>query len=161
MAEIDQAQMRKFIDEQLSPNDLIAITRTSEGGRELLFTNDRNRISRAWEQVEWNWCSRVGVKTMARVGSEAAVGCGSGTGTFDDSITSLRTIVTAMGQIPGRKSMIIFSNDMPLREEERFMRGGSVLQGAEDARAEDAHTYRARLKRLAELAIRSFVRDER
>lgn len=156
MADVKR-QMRKFIDQQLSPNDVIAITRTSEGGRELLFTNDRNRINQAWEQVQWNWCSRVGVKTMPRVGAQGAVGCGSGTGSFDDSITSLRSIVTALGQIPGRKSMIVFSNDMPLREEERFMRGGSVLQGAEDARAEDARTFRARLKRLAELAIRSSV----
>jgi hypothetical protein len=54
----------------------------------------------------------------------------------------MRAILNALGQTPGRKSMIIFSDDTPLREEERFMRGGSVLQGDADARQEDAHSWR-------------------
>ena len=156
MADVKR-QMRKFIDERLNPNDLIAIVLTSRARRELLqFTNDRTRIDHAWKQLEWNWCSRVGVKTMPRVGSDAAVGCGSGAGQFDDSIRSLRSIVTALGQIPGRKSMIIFSNDMPLRESEKIVRGGSVLE-ADDAKTKEAESYHGALRRLAELAIRSSV----
>jgi len=107
--------------------------------------------------VKWNQCSRVGVKTIERVGTDNAAGCGSGVASFDESITSMRAILNALGQTPGRKSMIIFSDDTPLREEERFMRGGSVLQGDADARQEDAHSWRSRLRRLAELAIRSSV----
>ena len=151
-------QLRKFIDERLKPHDLIAIIRTSRARRELpQFTNDKSRLNQAWEELKFNQCSRVGVKPMARVGAENAAGCGSGIASFDESINSLRAIVNAMGQAPGRKSMIILSDDTPLREDERFMRGGSVLQAAEDARPEDAHTYTARLRRLAELAIRSSV----
>lgn len=46
-------QLRKFIDEQLNPNDLIAIIRTSRARRELPhFTNDRSLINKEWEQVE-------------------------------------------------------------------------------------------------------------
>ena len=46
-------QLRKFIDEQLDPNDLIAIIRTSRARRELPhFTNDRSLINKEWEQVE-------------------------------------------------------------------------------------------------------------
>lgn len=150
-------QLRKFID-GLHPNDLIAIIRTSYARREVpQFTNDKSRLNQAWEELKWNQCSRVGVKTISRVGTDNAAGCGSGVASFDESIISMRAILTALGQVPGRKTMIIFSDDTPLREEERFMRGGSVLQGDEDARQEDAHSWRARLRRLAELAIRASV----
>ncbi len=156
MAEVKR-QLRKFVDKQLNPNDLIAIIRTSRGRHELPhFTNDRSLINQAWEQVKWNPCTRVGVKTMARVGANSSVGCGPGIASFDESISSLRAIVTALGQVPGRKSMIIFSDDMPLRENEKIVRGGSVLQ-ADDAKTEEAYSYPARLRRLAELAIRSSV----
>jgi VWFA-related protein len=151
-------QLRKFIDEQLKPNDLIAIVRTSHARREpIQLTDDKNRINQAWEEVKWNQCSRIGVKPMPRIGDQALAGCGSANASFDDSISSMRAVVAALGQLPGRKSMIVFSNDMPLREDEKFMRGGSVLQGDADSRSEDAYSYTGRLRRLAELAIRSSV----
>ena len=155
MAEV-RRQMRKFIDEQLNANDLIAIILTSRAKREQPnFTNDKSRLNQAWEQVVWNQCSRVGVKQMPRVGANGNTGCG-GAGSFDDSIIALRAIVTALGQVPGRKSMIIFSDDTPLRENERFNRGsGSVL--SPDSRSEDAHSYTNILKRVAEAAIRASV----
>lgn len=157
MADV-RRQLRKFIDEQLKPNDLIAIVRTSRARRELpQFTNDRNRINQAWEQVKWNQCSRLGVKPMPRIGDNASVGCGTGIASFNESISSLRAIVTALGQVPGRKSMIIFSDDTPLREDEKLARGSSsVLQG-NDSTMKDSHNHNGRLKRLAEMAIRSSV----
>jgi VWFA-related protein len=151
-------QLRKFIDKQMNPNDLIAIVRTSSARRELpQFTNDKSRIEQAWEQVKWNQCSRVGVKTMPRVGANAPAGCGPGIASFAESISSLRVIVAALGHVPGRKSMIIFSDDTPLREDEKLARGSSsVLQGG-DSTSDDSGNYNARLRRLAELAIRSSV----
>ena len=158
MADV-RRQLRKFIDEQLDPNDLIAIIRTSRARRERpQFTNDKSRINQAWEQVTWNQCSRVGVKPIARVGDMSSVGCGGGVASFDESISSIRAIVTALGQVPGRKSMILFSDDTPLREDERLARGsGSVLQADGDSTSDDSDNYNARLRRLAELAIRSSV----
>ena len=154
MSEV-RRQTRKFIDEQLNPNDEITIVLTSRAKRVVPhFTNDKSRLNQEWEQLNWNQCSRVGVKLMPRVGSNAGVGCG-GVGSYDDSIVALRSVVTALDQVPGRKSMIIFSDDMPLREEERFTRGGSVLQP--DPRQDDAHNYSTMLKRVAEMAIRSSV----
>ena len=148
-------QLRKFIDTRLNPNDEIAIIRTSRARRERSrFTNDRSVIDQALDQVKWNQCSRAGVKALARVGSNAPVGCGAAA--FEESISSLRAIVTALGQVPGRKSMIVFSDDMPLREEEKIVRGGSVLQ-VDDAKGDEAQNFHAGLRRVAELAIRSSV----
>ena len=149
-------QMAKFIDEQLNANDLVAIIRTSHARRELPhFTNDRNRINQTLEEVKWNNCSRVDVKAMPRIGAMPNIGCGNGANSFDESIDSLRAIVTDMGRVPGRKSMIIFSDDMPLRESERLTRGDSVL--SPDNKSKEAATYTARLITLAELSIRSSV----
>ena len=153
-------QLRKFIDEQLKPDDLIAIIRTSHARRELpQLTNDRSRINQAWEQVKFNQCSRVGVKLMPRVGDISSVGCGTGVASFDESISSIRAIVAALGQVPGRKSMIIFSNDTPLREEEKLARGSSsvVTAGPDDSTSDDSRKYKARLRGLSEMAIRSSV----
>lgn len=153
-------QLRKFIDEKLTPNDLVAIVLTSHARRESPpLTNDKARINQAWEQVKFNQCSRVGLKPMARVGDEGSVGCGPNVASFDDSIRSLRAVVSALGQVPGRKSMIVFSNDVPLREEEKLLYGSSsvVTAGPDDSTADDSNNYRARLGSLGELAIRSSV----
>ncbi len=153
-------QLRKFIDEQLKPNDLMAIIRTSRVRREMPpLTNDKSRINQEWEQLKWNQCSRVGVKSMQRVGDETPVGCGMGVGSFDESISSIRAIVTALGQVPGRKSMIIFSNDTPLRDEEKLLYGSSsvITAGPEDSTKDDSRNYNARLRRLSEMAIRSSI----
>jgi VWFA-related protein len=153
-------QLRKFIDEQMKPTDLVAIIRTSRARREMPpLMNDKSRINEAWDQLKWNQCSRVGVKSMQRVGDETPVGCGMGVGSFDESITSIRAIVTALAQVPGRKSMVIFSNDTPLREDEKLNYGSSsvITAGPGDSTSDDSRNYNARLKRLSEMAIRSSV----
>lgn len=157
MADV-RRQLRKFIDEQLDPNDLIAIIRTSRARRELpQLTNDKSRINQAWEQVQWNQCSRVGVKTMRRVGDIASVGCGGEIASYNESLKSFRAIVTALGHVPGRKSMIVFSNDMPLRGDVILARGTSnVMQGSGSTK-DDSNNDNAPLTRVAELAIRSSV----
>lgn len=154
MAEVKR-QVRKFLDKQVNPDDLIAIIRTSRARRELPhFTNDRSLIDQAWEQLTWNQCSRVGVKTMPKVGPNSNIGCG--VASFEQSSGSLRAIVAALGRVPGRKSMIIFSDDMPLRENEKIVRGGSVLQ-VDDSKSDEAENYNTRTRKLADLAIRSSV----
>ena len=151
-------QLRKFIDEKLKPNDLIAIIRTSRARREQLqLTSDRSRIEQALEQVQFNQCSRVGVKPIPSIGDQASVGCG-GVSSFDESISSIRTIVTALGHVAGRKTMVIFSDDTPLRENEILAKGSSsVLTAAGGSTSEDSRNYRAPLNRLSEIAIRSSV----
>lgn len=62
-------QLRKFIDEQLQPNDLVAVIRTGGTiGALQQFTNDRRLLDRAIRQVKWNPCSRVGVSVIPRAG---------------------------------------------------------------------------------------------
>lgn len=55
--------------------------------------------------------------------------------------------------------MVVFSNDTPLREEEKLARGSSsvITAGPDDSTSDDSHNYGARLRRLSEMAIRSSV----
>src|SRR5437762_11758615 len=54
-------QVRKFVDEQLQPNDLVAIIRTGgEVGSLQQFTTDKRVLHNAIEHLRWNHCSRTG-----------------------------------------------------------------------------------------------------
>src|SRR5215510_2217221 len=63
-----KSQIRKFVTEQLDPNDLVAIIRTGgQMGALQQFTNDRRMIQRALDQLRWNMCSRVGFSILPPV----------------------------------------------------------------------------------------------
>lgn len=123
-------QLRKFVNEQLQPNDLVAIIRTGgEMGALQQFTNDKRLLSRAVDQLHWNMCNRVGVTVLPVLGS---VGNPSACGQFsmNSTLKALRFILDAMGYLPGRKSMVFMSDALPVEDQDalnflRDVRGGS------------------------------------
>ncbi|MGZ8846478.1 MAG: VWA domain-containing protein, partial [Pyrinomonadaceae bacterium] len=59
-------QLRKFVAEELQPNDLVAIIRTGgEVGALQQFTTDKQLLNRAVEALRWNPCGRVGISSLA------------------------------------------------------------------------------------------------
>src|SRR5690349_7497219 len=108
-------QLRKFIAEQLQPNDLVAIIRTSgELGALQQFTNDKRLLNRAVDRLRWNVCSRVGVNVLPPlqrgIGDAGPNLCG--VGSYDVTLKSVRFIVDALGYLPGRKSMVLLSDSL-------------------------------------------------
>jgi VWFA-related protein len=162
-----RSQLRKFIDQQIAPNDLVAIIRTSGTvGALQQFTTDRRLLNQALKQVTWNMCSRSGTTIFAAVGSESA-GCGAYARfrSVSNTMLTLRFVVEAMGELPGRKSLIVFSDDIP-REEQDFTvtmpkkASGSVAddQGTfNNDPGADNRSFAAQLQKIAEKAIRSSV----
>ena len=144
-------QVRKFLAEELQPNDLLAIIRTGgEMGALQQFTNDKRMLYRAVDMLRWNPCSRVGLSTLAREEDSRGGGC-FGTN-IPQTLRALRFILDAMGRLPGRKSMIVMSDDIPIRATERGTEGAEqVLVGG------DVRNYGDWLRRIAETAIRSSV----
>src|SRR4051812_8739781 len=62
--------LKKFVDEQMQPGDLVAIMRTSAGmGALQQFTSDRSLLYRAIEHVRWYPSGRAGVSSFAPVES--------------------------------------------------------------------------------------------
>ena len=168
-------QLRKFVNERLQPNDLVAIIRTGgEMGALQQFTNDKRILSRAVDQLRWNLCNRVGISVLTPIGSGSG-GALCGRNSMIATIKSLRFILDAMAYLPGRKSMVFMSDHLPVEDQDElnFMRdvrgGGGVKDDAirnpidgvpgDDPSNFDleATNYSAALRKIAEKAIRSSV----
>ena len=60
--------LKKFIDQQMQPNDLVAIIRTSGGiGALQQFTSDKRQLYAAVEKVKWTPHGRGGISAFAPV----------------------------------------------------------------------------------------------
>lgn len=135
-----QDALKKFVSEQMLPNDLVAIYRT-RGGSSLLqqFTSDKNQLMRVVRQIRWyppqGSCEGNGgdIFASARVDS---TGKTSGQGSFEtdgnrqsreqieDSIRDNQTVgtigvinyvVRGLGKINGRKVVFFLSDGLPVR----------------------------------------------
>lgn len=121
-------KLRKFVDEQVQAQDLVAIIRTGgEVGALQQFTTDRRLLHRAIDSLSWNLCSRVGysaIPTFANVTvPNETLGSGqSGIGLCADlqggplkgTVRALRFILAGMFALPGRKAMVLLSDSLPL-----------------------------------------------
>jgi len=160
MAQV-RKQLRKFVAEQLQPNDLVAIIRTGgEMGALQQFTNDKRILSRAADQLRWNICSRMGLYTFTPVGRQNALpSCTYRS--YYSTLKSLRFIVDAMGYLPGRKSMVLLSDSIPRESQDEFLMDQGLDEsggGSDDANpAPDSTNYLQSLQKIAEKAIRSSV----
>lgn len=156
-------QLTKFID-TLAPNDLVAIIRTGgDVGSLQQFSNDRRLLHNAIERLRWNQCSRAGLHAFAPAGMEG------NTGTciqpVSRTIKSLRFILRGMDYLPGRKSMVLFSDSIPIEDQEvaSAVRSSNQPEQVMTSPLSDAPSMDVRsnnygqLQRLAEIAIRSSV----
>jgi VWFA-related protein len=122
--------LKKFVGEQMQPGDLVAIMRTSSGmGALQQFTSDKATLYRAIERVRWYPMGRAGVGAFAPMEADNFAGVVGGTRaniSGDDPLTgvseyreeifsvgtlgALNFIVSGMQELPGRKSVVMFSD---------------------------------------------------
>ena len=142
-----KSQLRKFVVEEMQPNDLVAIIRT---GRQLgvlqQFTNDKRILNRAVDQLRWNICNRVGIHLFDAAGNNPWRGCPNA---YYNTMASLHFILDAMSELPGRKSMVIMSDSIPRESQDEFF--GPVGQYVQYAGTSEY------LRKVAEKAIRSSI----
>lgn len=154
--------LKKFVDEQMQPGDLVAIMRTSAGmGALQQFTSDKNLLYRAIDHVRWYPQGRSGVSAFAPMEAQmpnapnASGGDDNGTTDaaadledFRDQIFSVGTlgalnfIVRGMEELPGRKSVIMFSDGFALYDQQDPTKRQRVIDN---------------LRRLVDLANRASV----
>jgi VWFA-related protein len=162
-----RTQIRKFLD-TLAPNDLVAIIRTGgDVGALQQFTNDRRVLQAAVDHLRWNPCSRAGMHVFAPIGS-----LGSNTGlcsqyVINSTFKSLQFIVRGMRDLPGRKSLVFFSDYLPIQDQEpsayEETQNSQNDSAAPDNNSNDPSLpdpgigYRYQLQKIAELAIRGSV----
>ncbi|HEX8501445.1 MAG TPA: VWA domain-containing protein [Pyrinomonadaceae bacterium] len=166
-----RASLRKFVDEQMQPGDLVAVIRTGAGvGALQQFTSDKRLLHAAIDRVKWNSRGRAGVAAFAAIEDSPLVNAslvssadgpvaGPLTGTdiernmkkglsdFKDEIFSVGTlgalnyVIRGLRQLPGRKSVVLMSDTMNILS----------TKGEENYRTMQA------LRRLTDLANRASV----
>jgi VWFA-related protein len=151
--------LRKFLDNTMQPGDLVAILRTSSGvGALQQFTSDKRQLLAAIERVRWTPMGRAGISAFAPLqGAASAPKTGNSPDDSSDEDTNvdllreqnyvvgtlgaLRYVVNGLRDLPGRKSVVLFSDGFAL-----FTPGG-----ADNTRVRD------NLRKLTDLANRSSV----
>ena len=131
-ASLTRRALKKFVDEQMQPGDLVAIIRTGAGiGALQQFTSDKRLLYAAIEKIKWNPSGTGGASAFAPMAAQVdsddttltlddGTAAGSGQSLEDfrqeafvtGTLGALRYIVTGMSELPGRKSVILFSDGM-------------------------------------------------
>jgi VWFA-related protein len=138
-----QQSLKKFIREQMREGDLVAIIRTRSGiGALQSFTSDKNQLYAAIDKIKWNSQSRSGVSAFEPLtptlkdqmsGETADGGTKTVAGAESDeefakqieefrqqsfatgTLGALSYVIRGMRDLPGRKSLLLFSEGFPLR----------------------------------------------
>src|SRR2546423_4190818 len=138
--------LKKFVDEQMQPGDLVAIIRTSGGmGALQQFTVDKRQLYAAIDRVKWYPNGRSGISAFVPVQAPTEGPQGADIDAFNEEANQTRQDMFAVGtlgaisyvikglkDLPGRKGILlvsdgfrIFSKDDPGRNfqaRERLMR---------------------------------------
>ena len=151
--------IRKWLDNEMQPNDLVAVMRTGGSvGSLQQFTNDRRMLYAAADRITYNAASRIGVSSFSTV-SGAAPSTRDAYGfqlpmpqeERDLQFTlftlgSIEYVVDALKELPGRKNLVLFSESMKVN----FDGCGGQSQGRDIV-------IKDRLRRLMDAANKSTV----
>jgi VWFA-related protein len=107
--------LKKFVDEQMQPGDLVAILRTGAGlGALQQFTTDKRLLYAAIDRVRFNLAGQSAVGAFLS-DAEAERRQAFLTDLFTiGTLGALNYIVNGLRDLPGRKSVILFSDGMLL-----------------------------------------------
>jgi len=113
--------LKKFVDEQMQPGDLVAIIRTSGGiGALQSFTSDKRQLYAAIERVKWNAIGRSGISAFAPIerpsGNQAIDEANAEANETREDMFAVGTlgaisyVVKGLKELPGRKSILLVSD---------------------------------------------------
>ncbi|HEV8131606.1 MAG TPA: VWA domain-containing protein [Acidobacteriota bacterium] len=135
--------LRKFVDEQMQPGDLVAIIRTGAGmGALQQFTSDRRILNAAIERVRFNLAGRGTISAFSPIGNDPVDTAPEvlrardprGAAALKDSseevnrlredifsvgtLGALNFVIRGLKDLPGRKSIVLFSEGFRLFTQE-------------------------------------------
>jgi VWFA-related protein len=111
--------LKKWVDTQMQPGDLVAVIRTSAGmGSLQQFTGDKRLLYKAIDLVQYR-LGRVGVSAFAPAAPAGAIDTSGFNAEVENaylqgSLAAIRYVVTGLRNLPGRKSLILFSESLPI-----------------------------------------------
>jgi VWFA-related protein len=146
--------LKKFVDQQMQPGDLVAIIRTGGGiGALQQFTSDKRMLYAAIERVRWNALGRSGISAFAPIEdtsnkTDEQQAADEDFNQFREDLFAVGTlgaisyVVKGLRELPGRKSILLISDGFRIY-----------------SRDDPTRNYRAleRLRQLIDQANRSSV----
>lgn len=114
-----RSSLKKFVDTEMQPGDLVAIIRTGAGiGALQQFTADKRMLYAAINRVKFNAMGRVGISSFAPLGSDEAEGAAAMAERNEifsvGTLGAIRYVVNGLRELPGRKSVVLFSENLKL-----------------------------------------------
>lgn len=114
-----RSSLKKFVDTQVQPGDLVAVVRTGAGmGSLQQFSTDKRLLNAAIDRIKYNpMMSRVGIGAFEPLGGS---GDGRGIAELRSSVFSVGTlgavrfVVDGLRELPGRKTVVLFSENLQL-----------------------------------------------
>lgn len=123
--------LKKFLDQQMRPDDLVAIIRTGGGiGALQQFTSDKRQLYAAVEKVKWNSLGRAGIGAFGPIGNDSAASLrevDDSRGAHNEDLDQFREDIFAVGtlgalnyivrglrELPGRKSVMLISDGIKI-----------------------------------------------
>lgn len=112
--------LRKFVDTQMQPGDLVAIIRTA-GGMGVLqqFTSDKAQLYAAINNIRWSPSGRTGATSVEPIGGRYdSTPEGQELSEFRNEILAagslepLAYVIRGLKDLPGRKSIVFFSENL-------------------------------------------------
>jgi len=160
--------LKKWVNYEMENGDLVAIVRTSAGmGSLQRFTTDKEMLFKAIDLIRYQ-PGRVGVSSFAATNGAGPTAVNPETGEVVDvsidrsvfldelehaylvgSLGAIQYVVRGLKDLPGRKSLILFSESMKFT----FLEGPGLVRSASLTNA----TSDARIRKLADEANRSSV----
>jgi VWFA-related protein len=134
--------LKKFVDRQMQPGDLVAIIRTSGGmGALQQFTSDKRQLYAAIERVKWYATGRGGISAFAPIEPPTPGPHGADIDAQAEELNQFREEVYAVGtlgavnyvvrglrELPGRKSILLISDGFRIYSRDDPARNYRTLQ---------------------------------
>jgi VWFA-related protein len=117
MASINRSKkaLRRFINQQIRPNDLVALVRTGVETAEISFTSNKSQLLKALDEVRFNPMSRPGLDTPPGVSRQLQRSKQARAKLLTlDTLGTLWRTVSLMKQLPFRRSLVLVSDGLRL-----------------------------------------------
>jgi VWFA-related protein len=119
--------LRKFVNEQMQPTDLVAVLRTSRGiGSLQQFTTDKRQLGAAIDGINWYASGRGGLSPSAQIDTQLGEDSTQGAQLINEmeearaaqysvgTIQTLSRILRGLGDLPGRKAIMFYAESFKL-----------------------------------------------
>lgn len=107
--QIVKSALKRFVEEEMQPGDLVALVRTRDGSGALQrFTTDKRQLYASIDSLHWQCPNRVGTSGLRP--SPCAPFPGQYYGSLTHTLTSLTYILEGLRTLPGRKAMVLVTD---------------------------------------------------